>query len=186
MKSTKKLLSVLLCIATMFSFAILALAKRTLVKKVEAEFNFPHAGDTMKLSTLNVAEPDKYSAKISDIYYYDYKESEYVHLQEGDVYEQGVKYYVRTRFEANDGYVLNSYRSEESTKFYVNGEEMKGFVGTNLVEINFTAGKSTEQETQPDEPTVKPNIFQRIVSFFKYIKFQLSLLFGRIFGGRDV
>lgn len=82
--------------------------------------------------------------------------------------------------------MLNSYSSEESTKFYVNGEEMKGFVGTNLVEINFTAGKSTEQETQPNEPTVKPNIFQRIVSFFKYIKFQLSLLFGCIFGGRDV
>lgn len=186
MKSAKKFLSVLLCIATLFSFAIPTFAKGTLVKKVEAEFNIPHAGDTMKLGTLNVAEPDKYSAKISSIYYYDYQESKYVYLSEGDVYEQGVVYSVRIRFEANDGYVLNSYSGEESTKFYVNGEEMKGFVGTNLVETRFTAEKSTEHETQPDEPAAKPNIFQRIVSFFKYIKFQLSLLFGRIFGSRDV
>lgn len=184
MNCAKKFLSVLLCLVTLMGLAVPVYAQGSLIKKVEAEFVFPHAGDKAKLGSLNVSEPEKYSAEVYRLYYFDYQENKYVYVYDGDVYEEGVRYYVRILFKANDGYTLSGSSDENGTKYYVNGEEIKGSVGTNMVELSFVADNF--QPPEEPEPAGKPTLFQRIISFFKFIRFQLSLLFGRIFGSRDI
>lgn len=176
MKTLNKVLSIVLCFVILAAFAPMVYAESALITSLSATYSIPAAGEPMDFDSVEVPSGARYTAKIENVYYYNYAGGEYIHINDGDTVKEGITYRVRIRFTAESFYKIST-----TAEYYINGEEAKSLAGTAMPEVTFVA-KAAEPDT-PDEPTpVRVSFWQKIVDFFRTIRFFIRRLFVKLLG----
>lgn len=163
MKNFKRILSIILCLTVLAAFAPMVCAgDKIAITKLSADFAIPAAGEKMDLTKISVPEGSHYTANIATVYHW--VNSEVVYVNSEDVIEEGVRYFVRIQFNADEGYKIDKASNIEVV---INGKVEKSWVGTNMVETVFTGQvKGPEVEPKPEK-----------LSFMDYVKKVLSIIF---------
>ena len=170
----KRIISIMMCILIASAAALPAYADDitgVTVEKAEAFFSTPAGGEYFSYASLETSEPEKYTAQIKDAYYYDTESDTFIHLKEGDQYEEDISYSVRIRFYAEPGYALD----DSVTEYYLNGEQVRTIIGENLIEIRIDVKCDVV-----DGPGMYQTFPERVKSFFIKLYWDITYFFDKI------
>ncbi len=171
MKLLKAISALLLCALTAALFTANAFAQ-TPVDRAYAKVNYPCVGDKVEYSALHTEEPEKYSAKITCVYYTG-EGGNRITANEGDTYLDGVGYRAQITFTPEKGYYLRDGRTE----YFINSEKADGCDVPFTAEIALTVTGSSYREDEPREKS----LFEKIAEFFDNIIFRIRYFFWSLF-----
>ena len=170
----KKIISIMMCVLIAAAAALSVSAEESIrltIEKAGAVFDIPEAGEYFAYISLETPEPEKYTARVKDAYYYDKESDSFIHLKEGDKYEGGISYSVRIRFYAEPGYALDDY----VTEYYLNGERSMTIVGENLIETRIDV-----KDNSVDGPEMYQTFPERVKNFFVKLYWDITYFFDKI------
>ena len=153
MKTMTRLLAILLAGLTVLCLLPAAFAAGTeLIDRAGATVSAPIIGKTVADMQVTSAEPDKYTAELVGVYYWN--GLSYTLMTAENVFEEEVAYSVRVQFTAAEGYRFD----DSKTVYLINEAETDGKVGAHTCELAMVAEEDTTQTTE------KPGLFRRIFS----------------------
>lgn len=92
------------------------------VSAANAELEGLIAGNSPGDIEFVTAQSDEYTVSLDSCYYYDKSSDDYIDMAESDIFRFGVTYYIRFKFEPEDGYAFDA-----STAFTLNSAETTAY-----------------------------------------------------------